>query len=366
MDIAYREAARWLMEHDGFLILTHKRPDGDTIGCAVALCHALRSQGKTAWLLPNEDATTLFTPYLGGVLAPADFVPAHVVAVDIASQGLFPKSAEGYRDKVELCIDHHPSNEGYAQYNCVEADKAACGEIICALIKEWGPLTPQTALPLYVAVSTDTGCFMYSNTSPNTHRVAAELMDTVGLARRLYNTYPHELDGGRRQRVGIARALALEPRFIVCDEPVSALDVSIQAQILNLLQDLQKELNLTYIFITHDLSVVYHISDEIMVMYLGQAIEKAPAEMLFQNPVHPYTQALLSAIPVPSLHNRRERILMTGELTSPIDPPPECRFASRCRFAQDCCRKGEPKLTEVEPDHFVSCFVCAGEPSSRS
>lgn len=195
---------------------------------------------------------------------------------------------------------------------------------------------------------------------------AAELMDTVGLARRLYNTYPHELDGGRRQRVGIARALALEPRFIVCDEPVSALDVSIQAQILNLLQDLQKELNLTYIFITHDLSVVYHISDEIMVMYLGQAIEKAPAEMLFQNPVHPYTQALLSAIPVPSLHNHRERILMTGELTSPIDPPPECRFASRCRFAQDCCRKGEPKLTEVEPDHFVSCFVCAGEPSSRS
>ena len=193
-----------------------------------------------------------------------------------------------------------------------------------------------------------------------------QLMETVGLAERLVNTYPHELDGGRRQRVGIARALALEPRFIVCDEPVSALDVSIQAQILNLLQDLQKELNLTYIFITHDLSVVYHISDEIMVMYLGQAIEKAPAETLFQNPVHPYTQALLSAIPVPSLHNRRERILMTGELTSPIDPPPECRFASRCRFAQDCCRKGEPKLTEVEPDHFVSCFVCAGEPSSRS
>ena len=186
----------------------------------------------------------------------------------------------------------------------------------------------------------------------------AELMDTVGLARRLYNTYPHELDGGRRQRIGIARALALNPKFIVCDEPVSALDVSIQAQILNLMQDLQKEFHLTYMFITHDLSVVYHISDEIMVMYLGQVIEKAPAEKLFANPVHPYTQALLSAIPVPSLHDRRERVLMTGELTSPIDPPAECRFSNRCRFATDHCREAEPQLLEVEPGHFVSCFLC--------
>ena len=186
----------------------------------------------------------------------------------------------------------------------------------------------------------------------------AELMDTVGLARRLYNTYPHELDGGRRQRIGIARALALNPRFIVCDEPVSALDVSIQAQILNLMQDLQKEFHLTYMFITHDLSVVYHISDEIMVMYLGQVIEKAPAETLFANPVHPYTQALLSAIPVPSLHDRKERVLMRGELTSPIDPPEECRFASRCRFVSDRCRQCEPHLREIEPGHFVSCFLC--------
>ena len=186
----------------------------------------------------------------------------------------------------------------------------------------------------------------------------AELMDTVGLARRLYNTYPHELDGGRRQRIGIARALALNPKFIVCDEPVSALDVSIQAQILNLMQDLQKEFHLTYMFITHDLSVVYHISDEIMVMYLGQVIEKAPAEKLFANPVHPYTQALLSAIPVPSLHDRRERVLMTGELPSPIAPPVECRFSNRCRFATDHCREAEPQLREVEPGHFVSCFLC--------
>lgn len=183
----------------------------------------------------------------------------------------------------------------------------------------------------------------------------AELMDTVGLARRLYNTYPHELDGGRRQRIGIARALALQPKFIVCDEPVSALDVSIQAQILNLMQDLQKELNLTYMFITHDLTVVHHISDDIMVMYLGQVIEKAPAEVLFANPVHPYTQALLSAIPVPSLHNRKERILMKGELTSPIDPKPECRFCSRCPYAEEMCHAGNPALKEIEAGHFVAC-----------
>ena len=183
----------------------------------------------------------------------------------------------------------------------------------------------------------------------------AELMDTVGLARRLYNTYPHELDGGRRQRIGIARALALQPKFIVCDEPVSALDVTIQAQILELMQDLQKELNLTYMFITHDLSVVHHISDDIMVMYLGQVIEKAPAEVLFANPVHPYTQALLSAIPVPSLHNRKERILMKGELTSPIDPKPECRFCSRCPYAEEMCHAGNPALKEIEAGHFVAC-----------
>lgn len=189
----------------------------------------------------------------------------------------------------------------------------------------------------------------------------AELMDTVGLARRLYNTYPHELDGGRRQRIGIARALALEPSFIVCDEPVSALDVSIQAQIINLLQELQNELNLTYMFITHDLSVVYHISDEIMVMYLGRIVEKAPAEQLFTNPIHPYTKALLSAIPEPNLHNRRQRIIMKGELTSPIDPPSECRFANRCPEATDRCRCGEPQLFEIEPNHFVSCFAMQEE-----
>lgn len=185
-----------------------------------------------------------------------------------------------------------------------------------------------------------------------------ELMETVGLAERLVNTYPHELDGGRRQRIGIARALAMGPKFIVCDEPVSALDVSIQAQILNLMQDLQEQMGLTYMFITHDLSVVHHFADDIAVMYLGQLIEKAPSGQLFDKPTHPYTQALLSAIPVPSLNKKRERILLKGEITSPINPKPGCRFAARCPYATDRCRTEEPKLKEIEPNHFVACHLC--------
>ena len=184
-----------------------------------------------------------------------------------------------------------------------------------------------------------------------------EIMKTVGLAERFYNAYPHELDGGRRQRVGIARALALNPKFIVCDEPVSALDVSIQAQILNLMQELQEQMGLTYMFITHDLSVVNHFSDEIAVMYLGQIVERAPTDEIFGHPVHPYTQALLSAIPVPSLRNRRKRILLKGELTSPVNPAPVCRFANRCIYATERCRGEEPALREISKGHFVSCFL---------
>lgn len=182
-----------------------------------------------------------------------------------------------------------------------------------------------------------------------------ELMETVGLAPRLYNSYPHELDGGRRQRVGIARALALDPKFIVCDEPVSALDVSIQAQILNLLKRLQKERGLTYIFITHDLSVIYYFADDIAVMYLGQLVEKAPAEELFAHPMHPYTRALLSAIPEPKLDSTRKRILLRGEITSPINLPDECRFAKRCDCCCDKCHESDPKLIEVTKNHYVAC-----------
>jgi len=182
-----------------------------------------------------------------------------------------------------------------------------------------------------------------------------ELMQVVGLTDKVARSYPHELDGGRRQRIGVGRALALSPKFIVCDEPVSALDVSIQAQILNLMQDLQKEFGLTYIFVTHDLSVVKHISDDICVMYLGIVVEKCPTKELFKKQYHPYTKALLSAIPRPSLKRNDQRIVLKGELTSPINPGPACRFASRCAEAKEICRRESPAYGEVTPGHFTAC-----------
>lgn len=182
-----------------------------------------------------------------------------------------------------------------------------------------------------------------------------ELMNTVGLAERLENSYPHELDGGRRQRIGIARSLALNPEFIVLDEPVSALDVCIQAQILNLLNDLQKEFSYTYVFISHNLSVVKHVSDRIAVMYLGKIVELAGYKELFANPIHPYTLALLSAIPVAKLDVGKERIILEGDVGSPIEPPEGCRFAGRCRYARDSCSQKTPELREYAPGHFVSC-----------
>ncbi len=184
-----------------------------------------------------------------------------------------------------------------------------------------------------------------------------ELMKIVGLAERFINTYPHELDGGRRQRIGVARALAVNPKFIVCDEPVSALDVSIQAQILNLMMDLQESMDLTYMFITHDLSVVKHISDNIAVMYLGQCVELAPTDELFSNPTHPYTKALLEAIPIPSLKYRKQLNIISGEVSSPINPKPGCRFAPRCPRVMSECLETGTTLKEVRPGHFVSCLL---------
>ena len=183
------------------------------------------------------------------------------------------------------------------------------------------------------------------------------VMDKCGLQPFHKDRYPHEFSGGQRQRICIARALALEPEFIVCDEPVSALDVSIQAQIINLLKELQQKMNLTYIFITHNLSVVNHFSDEIAVMYLGEMVEKAPAEELFINPLHPYTKALLSAIPIPDLDHKTERIILKGEISSPVNPPDECRFKKRCFASCDKCEKGTPQLKEITPGHFVACHL---------
>lgn len=183
------------------------------------------------------------------------------------------------------------------------------------------------------------------------------LMELCGVEERLRLAYPHEMDGGRRQRVGIARALALNPDFIVCDEPVSALDVSIQAQVLNLLKELQQKQDLTYMFVTHDLSVVRHISNDIGVMYLGQMVETSESKELFAKPLHPYTKALLSAIPSTNIHAQRERIVLKGEITSPINPKPGCRFAARCPYATPECGKPQ-QLEEVLPNHFVSCHRC--------
>ena len=195
-------------------------------------------------------------------------------------------------------------------------------------------------------------------TQEETNRRVRELMEVVGLASRYENTYPHELDGGRRQRIGIARALALTPQFIVCDEPVSALDVSLQAQVLNLMMDLKDSMGLTYMFITHDLSVVKHISDEIIVMYLGQIVEKARGDDIFAHPMHPYTKALLSAIPIPDIRYKgKEAETIKGELSSPINPKPGCRFAPRCPRATEKCRMENPELKDMGDNHLVACHL---------
>lgn len=216
--------------------------------------------------------------------------------------------------------------------------------------------------PRYTIAKTITEPLLHSGklTKQQVNEKAEQIMDLVGIEKRLRNAYPHELDGGRRQRVGIGRALALEPSFVVCDEPVSALDVSIQAQILNLLMDLQEQKSLTYMFITHDLSVVRHIADTIYVMYLGQIVETCNSKELFRNPQHPYTKALLSAIPSTVVGQKMSRIALHGELTSPIDPKPGCRFVARCPYAGPECSR-EQQFTRISEDHYVACHRVIGQ-----
>ena len=274
--------------------------------------------------------------------------------------GMVGESGCGKSTTGRLLVRLHESDGGSINYNGIEITKASHKDMKMLRTKmQMIFQDPYSSINPHHTVSSIIGeplkIYKKVRNMQEYEEKVRSLMETVGLADRLYDAYPHELDGGRRQRIGIARALALEPQFIVCDEPVSALDVSIQAQILNLLMDLQESLNLTYLFITHDLSVVKHISDDIVVMYLGQIVEKANTEELFKHPIHPYSKALESAIPIPRLNARKERIILKSEVVSPIDPKPGCRFAPRCNYAIASCGESDPILREVCSDRFVAC-----------
>ena len=274
--------------------------------------------------------------------------------------GLVGESGSGKTTLARLILNLTKATEGSVTIDGIDMSKASAAEVkllrqkIAVVFQDPASnLNPRET----VMSSIMRPMILHGMPKSEAKEKARETLRSVKMDEHYLNSYPHQLSGGQLQRIAIARALAINPEIMILDEPTSALDVSVQAQILNLMEDLQDNLGLTYMFITHDLSVVHHFSDDIAVMYLGKLIEKAPADELFANPTHPYTEALLSAIPIPSLHNRRERIIMKGEITSPINPPKACRFANRCPYATERCFHVEPELKEIRPGHFVSCLL---------
>jgi peptide/nickel transport system ATP-binding protein/oligopeptide transport system ATP-binding protein len=315
-----------------------------------------------------------YFPVKGGVLQK---VVAQVKAVDGITFdiregetfGLVGESGCGKSTAGRAILRLIPATDGSVKFNGEEVFNAK-GDKLKALRRNmqiifqdpFASLDPRMTIEQSVAEGLN-----FHNIGKNSHErheIVIHNLRKVGLQDYHARRYPHEFSGGQRQRIGIARALALQPKFIMCDEPVSALDVSIQAQVLNILKDLQKDLGLTYLFVAHNLSVVEHIADRIGVMYLGKLVETAPRKKLFTNPLHPYTQALFSAIPVPNPRVKKERVVLQGDVPSPLNPPSGCRFHTRCPFVMDICKQEEPVFKQVEPDHWTACWKVDGEVSA--
>jgi oligopeptide transport system ATP-binding protein len=276
--------------------------------------------------------------------------------------GLVGESGCGKTTAGRTLLGLYPATEGRVQIDGHDVRKAAGREMMAIRRKAqmifqdpYASLNPRWTVNAIISEPLRVHRLVHSDKERS--RRVRELLEMVGMSGRYVNRFPHEFSGGQRQRIGIARALASDPLFLVCDEPISALDVSIQAQVVNLLEDLQDRLNLTYLFIAHDLSMVRHICDRVAVMYLGKMVELAPRDELYDNPLHPYTQALLSAVPIPDpkLARQRRRIVLTGDVPSPTKPPPGCRFHTRCPIAQPHCAEIEPEWREVKPGHWVAC-----------
>jgi oligopeptide transport system ATP-binding protein len=276
--------------------------------------------------------------------------------------GLVGESGCGKTTAGRTLLGLYPATEGTVQIDGHDVRKATGREMMAIRRKAqmifqdpYASLNPRWTVNAIISEPLRVHRLVHSDKERS--RRVRELLEMVGMSGRYVNRFPHEFSGGQRQRIGIARALASDPLFLVCDEPISALDVSIQAQVVNLLEDLQDRLNLTYLFIAHDLSMVRHICDRVAVMYLGKMVELAPRDELYDNPLHPYTQALLSAVPIPDpkLARQRRRIVLTGDVPSPTKPPPGCRFHTRCPIAQPHCAEIEPEWREVKPGHWVAC-----------